>query len=282
MINITFATCNEFPAIQPGDAIVARALEKHGVKTIAAPWNGPQEPFESVDAVVIRSAWDYPAAPTAFEAWLKKIESGPLAINSLALMRWNLSKRYLLSLAEKGAPLPPSRLVEPTAASIAAAMDELGLTQAVVKPEYGSTSSGLSVVAREDDDGIGRAAQNLAMPGIVQPLISEITTKGETSFIFFDGDFSHAVTKRPKSGEIRCQYEFGGSTKAIEPPQWAIKEASRIITMLPEHPIYARIDAILLDDTMQLMEVELIEPELFFNYCPEAADQFAAVIMKRI
>jgi len=30
------------------------------------------------------------------------------------------------------------------------------------------------------------------------------------------------------------------------------------------------------------MEVELIEPELFFTYCPEAADRVAVALLKRL
>ena len=197
-------------------------------------------------------------------------------------MQWNLSKRYLLSLADLGAPLPPTRTVAPDSTSIAAMMDEMDLATAVVKPEFGATSSGLSVVEIGDVAGLNAAAASLAMPGIMQPLLTEISIRGETSFVFIDGAFTHAVTKRPKTGEIRCQKEFGGVSEQVNPPDWAVAEAHRILKMAPGDPVYARVDAIILDDTLQLMELELIEPELFFTYSHEAADRFAAALMKRL
>jgi hypothetical protein len=120
------------------------------------------------------------------------------------------------------------------------------------------------------------------MPGLVQALAPEIETAGETSFTFIDGEFTHAVTKTPKSGDIRCQAEFGGTSKLAEPPAWALVQAARILNMFAEMPLYARIDVIMLDGRLQLMEVELIEPELFFTYCPEAAARLAAALIKHL
>jgi len=161
-------------------------------------------------------------------------------------------------------------------------MDALRLGRAVVKPEFGATGSGLSLVARDDGAGLAAAAKKLAGPGFVQALIPEISTQGETSLVFIAGAFSHAVTKRPKAGEILCQAEHGGSIQSVRPPDWAVDEARRILAMVPGEPLYARVDAIILVDTLQLMEVELIEPELFFTYAPEGADRLAAALLDRL
>jgi len=281
MKQITIATCLEQPHLQPSDAVLAAALCARGVSVSAAPWNGDQAAFIEADAIVIRSTWDYQKAPQAFASWLDGLGAAGV-FNVPALMRWNMSKRYLVELAQAGVATPPLQLVEPNAAAITAAMDALELAEAVVKPEYGATASGLSAVARSDPAGIAAAAEKMAMPGLVQALVPEITNVGETSLIFIDGAYSHAVTKRPKSGEIRCQAEFGGVTDLASPPDWAVDAARHILTLLPEPPLYARIDGILLDGRLQLMEVELIEPELFFTYCPEGADRLAAALAERL
>lgn len=286
MTRIVFATCNEQPQIQPSDRLLADALEACGVNVSPAPWNGPQEPFQTADAVLVRSTWDYQKTPAAFLDWLAALEARRHVFNAPALMRWNASKRYLIALAEAGAHVAPTRLVEPTAETIAAAMDDLGLSRAVSKPEFGATSSGLSIVERDDPESLVKAAAALAMPGLVQPIITEIAERGETSMMFIDEAFSHAVCKRPKPGDIRSQPDFGGAVTPVDPPSWAIEAAQEVLAMAPEAALYARIDAVLLDDRMQLMELELIEPELFFTYCPKAeigaADRFAAALMKRL
>jgi len=174
MTDIVFATCKEQPELQPSDRLWANALEARSVRVSPAPWNGRQEPFQKADTVVVRSTWDYQKTPAKFLDWLFALEGRRHVFNPPALMRWNASKRYLVALAEAGAPVVPTRLVEPDAGAIAAAMDELGLSRAVAKPEFGATSSGLSIVERSDPESLAQAAVALEMPGLVQPVISEI------------------------------------------------------------------------------------------------------------
>lgn len=280
--NIVFATCLAQPDLQESDALAAAALESRGVSVTAAPWNGDQKAFDGADAIVVRSTWDYQQTPEAFAAWLEARDNGHTVFNPPAMMRANMSKSYLLDLAEKGAALPLTRWVAPDAAAIAAAMDEMGLMDAVVKPEFGATASGLSLVRRDDAKGLAAAAEKMAMPGLVQALVPEIATLGETSLIFIGGAFTHAVTKRPKSGEIRCQAEYGGVSAPGRPPDWAVAEAARILGLIPGSPLYARVDAVILDGAVRLMEVELIEPELFFTYSGQAAERFAAALIGRL
>lgn len=285
--DIVFATCLAQPALQPSDAVLARALEAHGLTVRPAPWNGDREAFDGADAIVIRSTWDYQEAPEAFAAWLARLGDGRAVFNPPAMMRANMSKRYLLDLAAKGAPLPATRWTAPRPGAIAEAMDEMGLAEAVAKPEFGATASGLSRVRRDDAASLEAAAAKMAMPGLVQALVPEIASAGETSFVFIGGDFTHAVTKRPKPGEIRCQAEHGGSAALAEPPAGAVAEARAILGLIPGEPLYARVDAVALDDGLRLMEVELIEPELFFTYAPGspecgAAARFARALLERL
>lgn len=282
MPRIVIATCNVFPELQSSDEVFADALRTRGVDVSVAPWNGDQAAFENADSVIIRSTWDYQEDPERFAGWIERLGVRTRLFNSPSLMRWNLSKRYLLTMQESGAPMAPLTFVEPEADAIAAAMDEMRLEIAVVKPEFGATASGLSLVRRDDARALEAAAAAMAMPGVVQAFVPEIAEAGETSFMFIDGEFTHAVTKRPKPGDIRCQAEFGGTTEAVMPPPWAVEAAALIHAGLPQAPLYARIDVILLDGRLQLMEVELIEPELFFTYCLKAAARLAAALIERL
>ena len=293
MPNIVFASCDALPALSESDAILAAALEARGARVAPASWTGPQDAFEGADLIVVRATWDYAPRHRAFRDWLQGLEGlGAAVVNAPRLMRWNMNKRYLLELAEKGAPLPPTRAVRPEASSIAEAMAALGLDRAVVKPQVGASASGLSIVDAGDAAGLQRAAAKLVEDagengrpdGLVQALLPEIRTRGETSMMFVDGALTHAVVKRPKPGDIRVQEEHGGRTEPVDPPAFAAEAAARLFALLPEPAVYARIDGVILDQTFQLMEIELIEPELFFTYFPTsgAADRFADALMKRL
>jgi glutathione synthase/RimK-type ligase-like ATP-grasp enzyme len=220
-------------------------------------------------------------APQDFAVWLGALIGRP-ALNDPSLMRWNLSKRYLMRLAAKGAPLAPTRFAGPHAAELARAMDELGLTEAVAKPVISAGGIGLSIMRRDNPESLEKAAKALGGSCLVQPLIPEIRDPGETSLVFLEGTFSHAVVKRPTGGGILCQSEHGGEYAEVAPPPFAVAEAQRILALLPATPFYARLDAIILDDALILMEVELIEPELFFDRIPAAAEKFAAAVDRKL
>lgn len=285
---IVFATCAKLPGIQEDDRPAVHALEARNIGVEAAPWNGPFAPFERADLVVIRSTWDYWDAADDFRAWLEMLKTLPRVANDPALMLWNLDKRYLLDLAARGAPLPPTRLVRPETAAIIEAMDALGIDDAVTKPAVGGGAYGLSRVRRDDVAAIASAALALGGPGLVQPLIGEVVSAGETSLVYFDSAFSHAVVKHPKSGDIRIQTQHGGSTRAAVVPASAIAEGRRILAMLPAQTTYARVDVVLcdrpgLDPKLWLMEVEVLEPSLYLDHAPPgAAETFAAALQRRM
>jgi hypothetical protein len=285
---ILLATCLEKPELQPGDALLAEALARRGGGVETAPWNGPFEPFARADLVVIRSTWDYARNVKAFRDFIAALRDRRIrTVNPPALMLWNLEKTYLLELGRKGAPLPATKLAPATRDGLLGAMSSLGLDEAVAKPVIGATASGLSILRRDDPAGLDAAAEKLGFDALVQPLIADIRTIGETSLIYFGGAFSHAVIKRPAGGSILVQEEHGGATRAAPPPAWAIGEGARILALLPERPVYARVDVVIhggasLDGRLSLMEVELIEPELFLTHRPEAASRFADVLLNQL
>lgn len=288
MLKVILATSLKEPGLQPSDRLFADALRARGVDVAPAPWNGPFAPFAEADAVVARSTWDYPFHPGAFARFIDRLgREARRAFNAPALMAWNLDKAYLLALAGSGVSLPPTALADPEPGAIAAAMDGLGLKTAVVKRRVSGGAIGLSLVRRDDPAGLDAAAQALEGPGLVQALIPEIATVGETSLIYFAGRFSHAVEKRPKPGSILVQIAHGGSAEATVAPPAAIEAGRRILDLLPAPALYARVDVVLkdgarLDAGLTLMEVEVIEPELFLTLAPDAADRFADALLAEL
>jgi hypothetical protein len=88
------------------------------------------------------------------------------------------------------------------------------------------------------------------------------------------------VKKVPARGEFRSQRDFGGKQEAGTPPDSAIAQGKRILSMLPEPAAYARIDFVMRGDTPLLIELELIEPELFLVDHEAAARQLAEIIAR--
>jgi len=112
-------------------------------------------------------------------------------------------------------------------------------------------------------------------PAMVQPFLKSITDEGEYSFLFFGGEFSHAVLKTVVPGDFRVQHIYGGTSRAVPVEPAAVQVAGDIVRSLDQVPLYARVDMARHDGGLQLMELELTEPNLFFSDQPGSAALFA-------
>lgn len=284
-MNVVFATCQHQPLLAPDDQPLADALKARGVDVSPIPWT-ELDPFSILDAppIVLRSTWDYHRLPTMFLAWLQALEdSGRPCWNAPPVARGNVDKIYLKQLESAGIDIPKTHwLDQADNDAIRRALDAAGWDRAVLKPRIAATAYGTFIVDRDsalsDDDLVPARASG----ALLQEVIPEIVERGEISLVYFDGAFSHAVVKRAKDGDFRVQKDFGGSV-AITSPSPAIHAfADRVMTQVPAGCLYTRIDVVESSRGPLLMELELIEPELYFLYAPEAADRLADLIVQRL
>jgi glutathione synthase/RimK-type ligase-like ATP-grasp enzyme len=119
-------------------------------------------------------------------------------------------------------------------------------------------------------------------PLLVQAFLPEIETLGEHSLIFFDGEFSHAVLKKPADGDFRVQNEYGGSQTPVPAANWMLEQAAEALAMAPDQCLYARVDVVAKDRRLIIMELELIEPLLFLALDAGAPARFARAIARRV
>ena len=115
---------------------------------------------------------------------------------------------------------------------------------------------------------------------MVQPLVDEVRETGEWSLLFYGGQFSHAVLKRPAAGDYRVQWEFGGSAVSAVAPAHLIAGAERVLAAAPGDLLYARVDGVERNGQLVLMELELIEPHLFLGWDERAAGRLAAAVTR--
>jgi glutathione synthase/RimK-type ligase-like ATP-grasp enzyme len=124
----------------------------------------------------------------------------------------------------------------------------------------------------------------MRQPAMLQPFLPQIASEGEISFLFVDGQFSHALIKRPASGDYRVQSLYGGTEEAITPSSSDLASAQAVVDAIPfETPLYARIDMVRGEDgTLLLMEAELIEPYLYPLQGPQLGERLAKGVMERL
>jgi glutathione synthase/RimK-type ligase-like ATP-grasp enzyme len=281
---VCFVTCRRWPEISESDRLVARALERRGVHVEGRAWNEPAADFEGFDAVVLRSNWDYHFDPEAFLGWLDRLErAGARIFNPPALVRWNLSKRYLMALQAAGVPaVATTGLEDETRAGLEAIMRRHGWRACVLKPEIGASAHDTRLVTEETlaEAATAIATGAIRRPVLVQPFVEEVRTRGEWSLVFIEGDLTHSVLKRPAAGDFRVQSHLGGTVHAEPAPPGALPAARAALAALPLPPLYARIDAVETPAGVLIMEVEVNEPSLFFTHAPPAAaERFAQALL---
>jgi glutathione synthase/RimK-type ligase-like ATP-grasp enzyme len=282
---ICFATCRRWPEVSESDRVAQRALEARGALVEGRPWDGPGADFAGFDAVVLRSNWEYHLHPDRFRAWLDGLEcAGARIWNPPDLVRWNLSKRYLIELQEAGVPVIPTVFVDARDSrdGLETVMARHGWPRAVIKPEFGASAHDTRLVtaATAREGAAGLASNGGAV--LMQPFVEEIQTRGEWSMIFIDSDFTHAVLKRPAAGDFRVQPRLGGTVEPARPPHDVFAAARTAMAALPRPSLYARIDGVETRDGFRVMEVEVNEPGLFFTHAPHAAERLAAAILRAL
>jgi glutathione synthase/RimK-type ligase-like ATP-grasp enzyme len=166
---------------------------------------------------------------------------------------------------------------------LARVLEEQGWSRAVIKPAVSGNAYRTHVVTRDSAAQHAEVVAALAsgVGLLVQPYLPEIEREGELSLVYFDGAFSHAVVKTPASNDFRVQFEFGGQFRRVEPTPSMLRSAQRVLSALPEAPVYARVDGVVLDGELHLMEVELIEPYLYLREAPEQAAAFVSAVAQR-
>ncbi len=293
-MNLALVTYAAHPALQPDDALLADALRRAGATAVPAVWNDPAVRWDAYDGIVLRSTWDYFLVPAEFSAWLAQRERGPVPlVNPPAVVRWNADKCYLRELAARGVGIVPTRFVEPGdgAATLAEILEAEGWDAAVAKPAVSAGSHETWRTSRAAAAGDQARFATLVMDAavLVQPFVREIEEDGEWSLLFFAGAFSHAVRKRPARGDFRVQEQFGGVSLAEAPPAGAVEAAGRAIAEAaavcgvdPAELAYARVDGCMVQGAFALMELELIEPSLFFTQHPPAAEHCAQAILRAL
>jgi glutathione synthase/RimK-type ligase-like ATP-grasp enzyme len=283
---VALATYDVAPDLAPDDLLLAAALERAGLLPAAAVWSDRSVNWSGFDAVVIRSCWDYHRRHDEFMAWLDALDAARRPVwNATPIVRWNSDKRYLIDLARRGVSTVPTRIVgRGSRTSVSDVAQAEGWTRFVVKPAVSASAyetHALELPLGGDDRA---AVERVIAHGdaLVQPFLDEVTTDGELSLIFFDGVFSHAAIKRSRRGDFRVQTEHGGTVAPVDVVPGIVEEARRALNALDEMPLYARVDGVGDERAFRLMELELIEPNVFLSVAQGAADRFAASIARRL
>jgi glutathione synthase/RimK-type ligase-like ATP-grasp enzyme len=285
-VNIAFVTSAAHPDLTPDDQLAVAQLEKRGARVTGAIWNDPSVDWMRFDSIIVRSTWDYHHRAAEFRSWIDaRGAAGSPMWNPPAVLRWNMEKTYLRDLENAGVPIVPTEwLLKGTKPDLGELLAERGWLDAVVKPVISAAATRTWRVSHAAALDVATQLTELLGAGdvMVQPFVPEIQTRGEWSLMFIDGDFSHAVRKMPTEGDFRVQTGFGGRSITDHPDAQVIRAAQRVLDVAPSPWLYARVDGIETDAGFVLLELEMLEPSLFFAHTESGAERFAEAIIARM
>lgn len=284
------------PEFRDDDTLLAQ-LRSRGVDAALSPWDDAGFPWNDMDLIVARSVWDYAMRYDEFMSWLDGLRV-PVE-NDPDLIRWNSDKSYLDDLLEEGLPVVPTKFVPPGAADrVATDFDH----EVVIKP---TISAGGRRTGRFGPGSIDAARDLLAeiseagLTAMVQPYLPNVERSGETAVVMIDGEVSHVLRKgailaADEVAPVRSSDYLGVAERMYDPELVLAGEATGEELDLAERilgevrrrfdvtPLYARVDMLRGDGGEPLLlELEAVEPNLYFSEAPEAPVLLADAIVHR-
>ncbi len=267
----------------PETHLLVAALAEIGVEAVVAPWDSPED-WAAYPLVVVRTPWDYFRRLPEFLAWAERTSQLTAFVNPVSVIEWNSHKAYLRELAARGIPTVPTLWLDRGAADGATRLAATGWGEVVVKPAVSIGAIGALKANAADPACLAHLAALLAEGDVlVQPFVESIAAQGEVSLIYFGGAFSHAIRKQPAAGDYRVQDMYGGTNHPYQPAADEVALASRALSATPAPTTYARVDMVRLQGGRPaVMELELIEPELFLGATPDDPRRFAKVLQSLV
>lgn len=283
MPHIAFLSTDNLEDFFVYDELLIPHFETLGWQVSTVSWHCQTVDWDSFDYVIVRSTWDYQQYADAFMQCLKKIEqSKAVLLNSLALMQWNIEKYYLKDLAEKQVPIVETCWHEDFRdAHIEEAFLHFDCDTIVIKPVLSANADDTFKLHRNT-----WREQLTLLSGVfkqrkfmIQPFLDSVVEEGEYSLFYFSGCYSHAIKKVPQKGDFRVQEEHGGSLFSVNADSEQQAIAEKALNAMPQNALYARVDLVRQRGQWAIMELELIEPSLYFNLDSESPKRFVEAML---
>ncbi|MES2543807.1 MAG: hypothetical protein V4548_02900 [Bacteroidota bacterium] len=284
-MKIALLTCEKLPNLTPVDALLIPLLAKYNIDAKAVIWDDDNVSWKDFDYLIFRNVWDYFEKETAFNIWLDQIQKlGIKTLNPIEVIQQNKHKFYLREMGKNGIQIIPTIFIDKTNNFNLQKHLPSHWKKAVIKPAFSGGAYQTEVFEISDSEKITNLYKTIASEKelLLQEFIPEIQTLGETSFIFFNKKFSHCVNKKPVDGDFRVQSLFGGKYSLIQPSEDLIDKAQNIVNTFPSDLLYARVDGIIMDNELHLMEVECIEPDLYFEFSEGSQERFVESLLEII
>ncbi|MGV3486567.1 MAG: ATP-grasp domain-containing protein [Planctomycetaceae bacterium] len=285
---LAFLTMDCLAGFVAYDELAKPPLAERGWTVCDVSWKDPAARWDDFAAVIVRSPWDYHTDSAAFLQVVEAIDhSSARLLNPADTIRWNINKTYLRDLQQQGLPIVPTQwLHSPRDADLQRAASHFSVDELVLKPTLGAGARDTYRLSRQVPLSPEVVSLYHDRDAMLQPFLSSVVEQGEWSLFYFGDAYSHTVLKTPAAGDYRVQEEYGSRLQAVEPTAdlRRLGDATmQVVRSLVPPTLYARVDVVrLADQTPAIIELELIEPSLYFPYDEASPQRFAEAVDKAL
>ena len=268
------------------DGMAMDALKRKGLKVVRKSWDDKEFDWSQTRYAIFKTTWNYFDRFAEFSEWMESASKLTKFINPIETIRWNIDKHYLAELQSKGVNVPKTLFIETgDKRTLKEIYETAGWPDCILKPAVSGAARHTYKLNRENITEFENIFSELISyePMMLQEYQYSITEKGEYTYVVFGGKFSHAVLKRAKDGDFRVQDDHGGTVHEYNASDEEIEFAESVVAIVNPLPAYGRVDAIIDNEgRLAVSELELIEPELWFRFKPESADDYADAVLAEI
>lgn len=295
---VALVSCDERKNNVKDDLYLKYYLNTNQVEVDIISWQDKTIDYTKYDLVVIRSIWNYQYHLKDFLNWLQFLESNNINLcNSIDVIRNNYDKFKQFEILKNN----EIKIIDTEFLSIdkniSKKIKSLKFSNfefLVTKPTISESSNNTYIVGKQNKNyknfvNINDIANkymdiNANAKLMVQPFLEEVFD-GEYSICCISGKITHAI--------LRFNDVFNNSNKIKYIPvesldQQIISIVEKVLSIKEyQSTLYSRIDLIKCDDWYLVMEVELLDPNMFISFLPRKTKAkvfqlFSSEIIKRI
>jgi len=289
---VYFVSGTAYKATDNETIYLINALKERGITSSRESWDDSQTDWSKPDLCIHRNS-PYIKEPIKFLEWAKKLEKSKPVWNPYKVTAWNHHKGYIIDLKEAGVPVPPTIMIKQDSEQpLQHYIEDIDWEEIILKPTITGGSLGLqrfkkaSLDAETHFQTINKTGITQTIPAIgefnlppsdtlVQEYQPEIVKAGEVSLIYFGGEYSHSVIKRVKTGDFRAHPVWGASVEPYKASSEEIDVADAALKVADDFIHFARVDLLNTRNGPVIIELELIEPWLFFDSFPDTVSTYA-------
>ena len=265
------------------DIALKDALEKMNITADIINWDNEDYAFNKVKVAIVRSCWDYDQRLKEFLPKMNQINEQCTLINPYETIKQNCNKTYLMELQEKGVKIVETHYIF-YESQIEEVLNKCTGDIVVVKPTVSASGKNTYRVSKKDPqlkDIILKLLDNSEV--MIQPYIKTIETTGEKSSVVIKDEIVFTMLKKPANGNFLVHPYLGGSYIKDSAADKDLKFLNQVISLLPKDSGFVRIDYLFNEkDEAMLLELELIEPNLYLEQNPRGLELLCLYIKEKL